>query len=190
MAKRKPFPKDSVCKPCWELKYCPYGPLVEYFPGPGGTMTSKDVQKRYDETLNSLAKGKSKTERDIWDDVHTLLYMRPSLWEQLREYEPEDVACKIFGHTCPVFFNQSGATETSIGRPEGRYIPRDVMLKVVRRDNHVCQACHLYVPDDQVEFDHVIPFSKGGATTVENLRLLCRACNRKKSNALDSLLRK
>ncbi len=21
-----------VCKPCWELKYCPYGPLVEQFP--------------------------------------------------------------------------------------------------------------------------------------------------------------
>ncbi len=19
----------SVCKPCWEIKYCPYGPLVE-----------------------------------------------------------------------------------------------------------------------------------------------------------------
>jgi hypothetical protein len=22
----------NVCKPCWELKYCPYGPLVETFP--------------------------------------------------------------------------------------------------------------------------------------------------------------
>ena len=21
-----------VCKPCWEFKYCPYGPLVEQFP--------------------------------------------------------------------------------------------------------------------------------------------------------------
>src|SRR5579864_3675797 len=28
------FKKRSkhVCKPCWELKYCPYGPLVEQFP--------------------------------------------------------------------------------------------------------------------------------------------------------------
>ena len=24
----------AVCKPCWELKYCPYGPLVEKFPLP------------------------------------------------------------------------------------------------------------------------------------------------------------
>ena len=22
----------NICKPCWELKYCPYGPLVEDFP--------------------------------------------------------------------------------------------------------------------------------------------------------------
>lgn len=63
MSKRKPFPKDSVCKPCWELKYCPYGPLVEYFPDPGSSMTAEDVQKRYEETLSSLAAGKSKTER-------------------------------------------------------------------------------------------------------------------------------
>jgi len=21
----------AVCKPCWELRYCPYGPLVEHF---------------------------------------------------------------------------------------------------------------------------------------------------------------
>ena len=88
----------------------------------------------------------------------------------------------------PVFFTQSGATETADGRPEGRSIPRQVMLQVVRRDNHVCQLCYTYVPDDQLEFDHVIPFSKGGATTVQNLRLLCRACNRKKSNALVNVL--
>ena len=152
-------------------------------------MTIDQVRAHYDETLASLASGQSKTEHDIWGDIEALHYMRPGLWEQLAEYEPEDVGCKIFGHTCPVFFCQSGATETTVGRPEGRYVPRDVMLKVVRRDNHVCQLCYTYVPDDQVEFDHIIPFSKGGVTSVENIRLLCRTCNRKKSNALDSLLR-
>ena len=24
----------AVCKPCWEIKYCPYGPLIEQFPLP------------------------------------------------------------------------------------------------------------------------------------------------------------
>lgn len=190
MAARKLFPKDSVCKPCWELKYCPYGPLVEYFPGPRGEMTLDQVRGDYNETLSRLASGECKTEEDIWSEIEALHYMRPGLWEQLAEYEPEDVGCKIFGHTCPVFFCQSGATETISGRPEGRYIPREVMLKVVRRDNHLCQLCFTYVPDDQIEFDHLIPFSKGGATTVENLRLLCRTCNQKKADALHELLRR
>ena len=188
MVKRKSYPKGAVCKPCWELKYCPYGPLVENYPGAGGNMSLAEVRAGYEEVLASLAAGKSKTEEAIWADIGALHYLRPYLWEELEAYEPEDVSCKVFGHVCPVYFNQSGATETTDGRPEGRYVPRAVMLKVVRRDNHVCQLCHTYVPDDQVEFDHVIPFSKGGTTTVENLRLLCRMCNRKKSNSLDRLL--
>jgi 5-methylcytosine-specific restriction endonuclease McrA len=36
------------------------------------------------------------------------------------------------------------------------------MLKVVRRDDYICQECHEHVKDDEIEFDHIIPFSKGG----------------------------
>lgn len=125
----------------------------------------------------------------MWSEVYALFYLSPGAWKQLTEYEPEDVGCKIFGHACPVFFNQSGATETKIGRREGRYISREIMLKVVRRDNHICQACHQYVRDDELEFDHMIPVAKGGPTAVENIRLLCRACNRRKSDSLEHLLK-
>ncbi|HXK28700.1 MAG TPA: HNH endonuclease signature motif containing protein [Candidatus Binatia bacterium] len=62
------------------------------------------------------------------------------------------------------------------------------MLKVVRRDGQMCQVCKQNVRDDEVEFDHIIPHSKGGPTTTENLRLLCRVCNRKKSDSLRELL--
>jgi 5-methylcytosine-specific restriction endonuclease McrA len=44
------------------------------------------------------------------------------------------------------------------------------------------------VPDDEIEFDHVIPHSRGGPTTPENLRILCRPCNRKKRDSLKGLL--
>jgi 5-methylcytosine-specific restriction endonuclease McrA len=79
-------------------------------------------------------------------------------------------------------------TESEQGRYSGRAIPRDIMLKVVRRDNYICQICHNHVPDDEIELDHIIPISKGGPTNVENLRLLCRACNRKKSNSTSGLV--
>jgi 5-methylcytosine-specific restriction endonuclease McrA len=62
------------------------------------------------------------------------------------------------------------------------------MLKVVRRDGQVCAICRVNIPDDKIEFDHIIPISRGGPTSPENLRVLCRDCNRKKSDALSELL--
>ncbi|MDD3183604.1 MAG: HNH endonuclease [Alphaproteobacteria bacterium] len=188
MKKKKAFPKNSVCKPCWELQYCPYGSLVEFYMAPGGDWTLDSVTQQRAKIVSEFAEGQLKTEEDIWYGINSFLYASPEIWQDLQEYEPEDVSCRIFGHSCPVFWAQSGATETKEGRREGRFIPRHVMLKVVRRDNHVCQACHKYVPDDEVEFDHIIPISKGGPTSVSNLRLLCRVCNRKKSNGLDELI--
>ncbi|MDP7666422.1 MAG: HNH endonuclease signature motif containing protein [Candidatus Poseidoniia archaeon] len=35
-----------------------------------------------------------------------------------------------------------------------------------------------------MEFDHIIPFSKGGANTYRNIQLLCESCNRDKSDTL------
>src|SRR5947208_7931432 len=37
----------DVCKPCWELKYCPYGPLVEDFPFPPPTRAATEKHNEY-----------------------------------------------------------------------------------------------------------------------------------------------
>ena len=190
MRQKKLFPKGSVCKPCWELKYCPYGPIVEFFPFPTDNTDLDDIKRCYYEVLAEFIDGNIKTEEELWDGIRRLMFLNPELWEDIQYYTPEDVGCRIWGHSCPVFWTQSGATETKDVRREGRAVPRDIMFKVVRRDNHVCQVCHQYIPDNEVEFDHIIPYSKGGPTSVSNIRLLCRACNRKKSDALDDLLSK
>jgi hypothetical protein len=190
MTKRSKFPKGSVCKPCWELKYCPYGSLVEFFPHAHSSGNPKLIDtehKRYHEVLTEIQQLSSVTPEIIEKYAYLLWLLDPQNNEFVAAHYYE-VGCNQYGHSCPVFFHQGGATETKEGRAEGRHIPRNVMLKVVRRDNHVCQLCYTYVQDEQVEFDHIIPYSKGGPTTVENLRLLCRACNRKKSNSLGELL--
>jgi hypothetical protein len=55
-----------------------------------------------------------------------------------------------------------------------RAIPSGVKRTVWQRDGGQCVQCGL--PED-LEFDHVIPWSLGGADSVENLQLLCRSCN-------------
>lgn len=60
-------------------------------------------------------------------------------------------------------------------------IPQDVMDKVWNRDKGKCVQCG---NQEHLEFDHIIPFSKGGATTYRNLQILCKKCNIEKSNKI------
>ncbi len=158
------------------------------FPSPEDSRSPFQERADYDAIVGEFTSGQLETEEDVWDAISRLEYHVPWTTDEIRGHEPSEVGCKVYGHACPVFFVQSGATETKEPRREGRTVPRDLMLKVVRRDNHVCQMCHQYVPDNEIEFDHIIPFSRGGPTTVENIRLLCSTCNRRKSNSLTDLL--
>ncbi|MCC6294516.1 MAG: HNH endonuclease [Bryobacterales bacterium] len=36
----------------------------------------------------------------------------------------------------------------------------------------------------QLEVDHILPWSKGGKSTIDNLQTLCSACNEGKSDVL------
>ncbi|MBQ5923219.1 MAG: HNH endonuclease [Alistipes sp.] len=60
-------------------------------------------------------------------------------------------------------------------------IPREVVDAVYRRDGGRCVYCGA---TENLHLDHIIPFSCGGATSVENLQLLCQKCNLEKSNKI------
>lgn len=48
------------------------------------------------------------------------------------------------------------------------------------RDGHRCQYCGQSLPPSQLSLDHVVPRSKGGPTTWENVVASCIKCNTKK----------
>jgi len=58
-------------------------------------------------------------------------------------------------------------------------IPQNVQDRIWNRDGGTCVKCG---SNKNLEFDHIIPFSKGGSNTYRNLQLLCQTCNRSKSN--------
>ncbi len=125
----------AVCKPCWEIKYCPYGPLVEDFP-----------------------------------------------LKETRDY----MSCRIFGHDCPVYSMAEPFTETKELRRVTRAIPQSVQINVIARDGKVCAMCGENISPEEVQFDHIIPYSKGGSSDESNIRVLCEECNKKRSNNFEA----
>lgn len=171
----------NVCKPCWELKYCPYGPLVEQFPLLPPT---RGEAIQHNEFLKEqLAKG-------AYDQKRRKVFKKEIAEFNPKEYpkrnDPSDVekSCSVFGHLCPVFFVNEPFTETREKRRVGRRISRSVILRVVRRDNNQCQICGRVLRDDEIEFDHIIPVSKGGSSEEHNVRVTCLDCNRNKGDTL------
>jgi hypothetical protein len=64
-----------------------------------------------------------------------------------------------------------------------RIIPTAVKLEVWKRDNGKCCKC---AATDELHFDHIVPFSRGGTSlTVENVQLLCARHNLQKRDRIE-----
>lgn len=64
---------------------------------------------------------------------------------------------------------------------ERQYPSAQQKREVLQRDKGTCQICRL--PDENLQYDHKIPLDRNGPTEVENLQLLCSACNVEKRGA-------
>jgi hypothetical protein len=67
------------------------------------------------------------------------------------------------------------------GQPTRVAIPTEIRRAVFERDGGKCVECG---SSFDLQYDHILAVARGGATTVENLQLLCADCNRRKSDSL------
>lgn len=152
-----------------------------------------DLQKRIDKKIKeievAIITGKDDSRREL-DPIRKQYFedsikdFNPEEYPEFIPKEVEEMSCNIFGHICPVVFVGESITETSEKRRKGRYISFKTKIRVVRRDNHTCQECSKHLKDDEVEFDHIIPVSKGGSSEEHNIRLTCYDCNRDKTDKI------
>lgn len=54
--------------------------------------------------------------------------------------------------------------------------------EVYEKQNGICKVCGQHFEINEMEADHITPWSKGGRTVAENCQMLCKECNRRKSN--------
>jgi HNH endonuclease len=68
-----------------------------------------------------------------------------------------------------------------------RYIPSGLKARVRQRFANCCGYCQTAerLTAMQFEFEHILPRSRGGQTTFENLCLACPSCNQLKSDRVE-----
>jgi 5-methylcytosine-specific restriction endonuclease McrA len=75
-------------------------------------------------------------------------------------------------------------------KPKRKPLLPGLRFDVLSRAKFRCQACGVGAKEARLEIDHKIPVSKGGATTLRNLQVLCRSCNRGKSAKMKAVKKK
>ena len=95
--------------------------------------------------------------------------------------------CDIWLRKCPKCGVKKGSKSPSnTKRVHTRVISDKLRYQVLKRDHFKCCACGASPAKDpsvELHIDHIIPWSKGGETTLENLQTLCSRCNLGKSDS-------
>lgn len=80
----------------------------------------------------------------------------------------------------------SGIYEYLLGGNEKHLSIRAFKTKEARtayeRQKGICPKCKKHFEIENMQADHITPWSKGGKTNAENCQMLCADCNRKKSD--------
>ena len=89
--------------------------------------------------------------------------------------------------------NMQTANSSSVNIPCRHTTKRDISLrlrfKVLSRDGFKCCSCGASPAKDssvELQVDHIVPWSKGGETVIENLQTLCSKCNLGKSDTVEN----
>lgn len=63
-----------------------------------------------------------------------------------------------------------------------RAFPDSMKREAYERQKGICAKCGEHFEINEMEADHVTPWKEGGKTVTENCQMLCRECNRRKSD--------
>lgn len=121
-----------------------------------------------------LVKVYEKIRAGIW--VYNGIFRLIDAWQEIIN------ARKVFKFKLEIAEEQELENGFKYDIEQTRVIPTSVKLEVWKRDKGTCVVCG---SDDNLHFDHLIPYSKGGSSLVaENIQLLCARHNLEKRDKI------
>ena len=115
---------------------------------------------------------------DVWEGAHELIKQR--MVKDIKNVGESD----LFNDKIDISLKSRAPKRTDndpspVKIKKRKYVSDEIKEAVYERDNGQCKSCG---SKEQLQYDHVIPFSKGGSDEIDNLQILCRSCNLAKSN--------
>ena len=111
--------------------------------------------------------------------------LRPEQWSDERAYALYDGAVwrSDFTGALGLAEIETQFAPAGAAQPDSRPgIPAAMRRAVWQRDQGRCARCGAR---ERLEFDHIVPLSRGGSNTERNIELLCQDCNRAKSDRIE-----
>jgi HNH endonuclease len=167
-------PKTSLCP----------NPKIVNQPGalPSGRLTQNG---KFHEAAHQFKNGKRSPERvRVYEKIRSGIWSYDGVFHLLDAWtEPDDHRTVYKFKLVAVEGDEDFAKPVHIEAERRRIIPTAVKLEEWKRDGGKCRLCPAM---DELHFDHIVPFSKGGTSlTAENVQLLCARHNLLKRDTIE-----
>jgi len=148
---------------------------------PSGTLTQNGL---FYQAAISFKQNQSQPELvKVYEKIHSGIWAYNGLFRLIDAWQEVSNARKVFKFKLEMIDKVKGFAGKQREIEHNRLIPASVKLVVWKRDKGQCVLCG---SKDNLHFDHIIPYSKGGSSLVAgNIQLLCARHNLAKKDKIE-----
>ena len=119
----------------------------------------------------------------VYEKIHSGIWVYNGLFGLVDAWQESSNARKAFKFRLELIDNELSPEPSAQELEHNRLIPAQVKLEVWKRDKGKCVICG---SKDNLHFDHIIPYSKGGSSLLaDNIQLLCARHNIAKRDKIE-----
>lgn len=150
---------------------------------PSGTLTQNGL---FSMAAQEFKDGKRQPEPvKVYEKIHSGIWVYNGVFKLVNAWQDSTGPRKVFKFRLELSDadNVNEDDPSQRGLEHNRLIPASVKLEVWKRDKGKCVICG---SRDNLHFDHIIPYSKGGSSlTADNIQLLCARHNLTKRDNIE-----